>query len=123
MPFLVGLHYSKCKCYSYGIPAVGQKVPPHAGTGLQPFQDTACPLLHRHAGLLPPEVQMFAKNTSGLIPLQPQAPYIAVAGVSNGKGNITTLMPPHLESENLALATEGVHGLPPQWIFLTDALT
>lgn len=75
-------------------------------------------------GSLPPKVQMFSKNTSGLIPFQPQAPYIiAVAGVSDCKGTRTTLMPPCLGSENLALATEGVQGLPPLWTFLTNVLT
>lgn len=32
-------------------------------------------------------------------------------------------MPPRLESEKLALTAEGVRGLPPQQVFLTDALT
>lgn len=50
----------------------------------------------------------FAKNTSGLIPLQPQAPYITVAELSDRKGTLTTLLPPCLERKNLVLATEGV---------------
>ena len=45
--------------YRYRITALGQEVPPHAVTGLQPSQETACPLLHRHTGPLPPEVQIF----------------------------------------------------------------
>lgn len=64
----------------------------------------------------------FAKNTWGLIPFLHQALYIAVAGVSDCKGSLTTLMPPCLESENVTLATKGIQGLLLQQVFLTDAL-